>query len=638
MKRKTKVSAYILRGSTGALLLSCVIVALCSAINLAQQSPKVHAVVGPSGQQSAAFVPASATRSLSFADRVAYQTAIEDVYWRHRIWPKANPGAKPPLDAVMSQEDIQKKVEGYLRYSQALETYWHRPITANQLQAEMERMASHTKQPEVLQELFEALGNDPFVIAECLARLVLGERLVAHLAVVAGGPPLPRNSFAAGTAASTETRIRVTANAAYTLPAIGNPSGGCTDDTWIATNTIGAPSARSFHTSVWTGSEMIVWGGNNGSNGVNTGGRYNPSTDTWTPTTVTNAPAARWSHTAVWTGSEMVVWGGCGGLGCNPVLFSGGRYNPSTDSWTPTSATNAPAGRAFHTAVLIDGEMIVWGGSPTNNTGGRYNPGSDSWISTSLTNAPVGRYRHTAVSTATEMIVWGGWNGSNVVNTGGKYNPGTDSWVATSVTNAPDARQFHTAVWTDSEMIVWGGSLLNTGGRYDPVSDSWTATSTTNAPDGRAYHTAVWTGSQMIVWGGFDGTDVNTGGRYDPVTDSWTATSTTNAPSARQNHTAVWTGSQMIVWGGHDANFPPPLNTGGTYCAAAGGPTPTPTPSPTPTATATPTATVTTTATPTATATATATPTATPTATVRPTPTPRTAPSPRSRPTPAPRP
>ena len=27
-------------------------------------------------------------RTLSFAERVAYQHAIEDVYWRHRIWPK----------------------------------------------------------------------------------------------------------------------------------------------------------------------------------------------------------------------------------------------------------------------------------------------------------------------------------------------------------------------------------------------------------------------------------------------------------------------------------------------------------------------------------------------------------------------
>ena len=77
----------------------------------------------------------------------------------------------------MSQAQIEKKVEDYLRNSQALEDYWQRPITPDQLQAEMERMASHTKQPEVLQELFEALGNDPFVIAECLARPVLTERL-----------------------------------------------------------------------------------------------------------------------------------------------------------------------------------------------------------------------------------------------------------------------------------------------------------------------------------------------------------------------------------------------------------------------------------------------------------------------------
>ena len=37
-------------------------------------------------------------------------------------------------------------------------------------------MASHTKQPDVLREVFEALGNDPFVIAECLARSLLAER------------------------------------------------------------------------------------------------------------------------------------------------------------------------------------------------------------------------------------------------------------------------------------------------------------------------------------------------------------------------------------------------------------------------------------------------------------------------------
>jgi len=128
-------------------------------------------------------------RTLTFAERVAYQRAIEDVYWRHRIWPKERPDPKPSLDAVMSQAQLEKKVSDYLRKSQALEDYWQRPITAEQLQAEMDRMATHTKQSEVLQELFEALGNDPFVIAECLARPLLAERLLPHPGLERLKPP-----------------------------------------------------------------------------------------------------------------------------------------------------------------------------------------------------------------------------------------------------------------------------------------------------------------------------------------------------------------------------------------------------------------------------------------------------------------
>src|SRR5215470_7409363 len=184
MKTKSKFSAYIFRGTTAALLFSCVFVALCFAIDLPEQEsralpPQDNAGFGLNAHERFASVPSSARRSLTFAERVAYQTAIEDVYWRHRIWPKENPNPKPSLDAVMSQAQLENKVAAYLRDSLALEHYGH-PITADQLQAEMERMAQHTKQPEVLHELFEALGNDPFVIAECLARPVLAERLLTN--------------------------------------------------------------------------------------------------------------------------------------------------------------------------------------------------------------------------------------------------------------------------------------------------------------------------------------------------------------------------------------------------------------------------------------------------------------------------
>jgi hypothetical protein len=165
----------------------------------------------------------SQPRAFSFADRVAYQRAIEDVYWRHRIWPKENPDRKPSLDAVMSQAQLEKKVAGYLRDSLVLEDYWQRPITAEQLQAEMDRMARNTKQSEVLRELFEALGNDPAVIAECLVRPILAERLIADLSAqdeTRQVESLQTDALRAMSVATTLGQI------VYTLPEIAN---ACTD-------------------------------------------------------------------------------------------------------------------------------------------------------------------------------------------------------------------------------------------------------------------------------------------------------------------------------------------------------------------------------------------------------------------------
>src|SRR5438094_8858680 len=54
-------------------------------------------------------------RTLMFAERVAYQRVIEEVYWRHRIWPKERRDPKPSLDAVISQAPLENKVADYLR-------------------------------------------------------------------------------------------------------------------------------------------------------------------------------------------------------------------------------------------------------------------------------------------------------------------------------------------------------------------------------------------------------------------------------------------------------------------------------------------------------------------------------------------
>src|SRR5437764_11037845 len=90
----------------------------------------------------AIWLPGLGSRTLTFAERVAYQYAIEEVYWRHRIWPRSggeNPGPKPPLDAIVSHGQIEHKVEEYLRKSQLVADRRGSAITVFELQAEMDR-------------------------------------------------------------------------------------------------------------------------------------------------------------------------------------------------------------------------------------------------------------------------------------------------------------------------------------------------------------------------------------------------------------------------------------------------------------------------------------------------------------------
>lgn len=189
------------------------------------------------------------------------------------------------------------------------------------------------------------------------------------------------------------------------------------NNTWSAMAAAGGPSARTGATAVWTGTEMLVWGGAGGSIitpiVTATGGRYNAAANSWANVPTLNAPAARTGHRAVWSGDEMLIWGGTD-IANN--LNSGGRYNRAANSWSAISSVNAPSPRVEHTAVWDGTRMIVWGGSSSNltlNTGGIYDPLVDLWTPTLVgTNAPPHRKLHAAAWTGTEMVIHGGYSES----------------------------------------------------------------------------------------------------------------------------------------------------------------------------------------------------------------------------------
>ncbi|MCI0414861.1 hypothetical protein L0222_18955 [bacterium] len=511
--------------------------------------------------------------SLSFEDRVALQWAIEEVYWKYTLWPAENIETKPALRSIVKDSAIRGKTKEYLMKSAALDSYWRRPITAKQMQAEMYRMAKHSRNPELLSELWAALNNDPYLIAECIVRPILVDRFSNEI------------SDFEKKWTRMKSNIRMPADFLhqnYRLPemkagtAIYSPvPSGTWEYLWPSD---GIPSKRMNHTAVWTGTHMIIWGGYSPNTPLKSGAKYDPATDSWRATPYNTAPTARYGHTAVWTGARMIVWGGS--TFTDPKepdypLNTGKWFDPVTDTWTTMSTTGAPSARENHRAVLAGKEMLIWGGSSGTflNTGGRYRYSTDTWTPISTVRAPQARHTHTAVWTGDEMIVWGGYSASGLLRSGGRYDPSTDSWTDTFIDflTTPSARYHHTAVWIGKEMIVWGGEAngvkMNTGGRYNPLTNAWYSVSTANAPEARAHHTAVSTGPRMIVWGGWDndGNSWITGGMYNPATNSWNETATYPAPGGRGKHTVVWTGLEMIVWGGYMFYQDTYFDSGGRY-------------------------------------------------------------------------
>jgi hypothetical protein len=161
---------------------------------------------------------------------------------------------------------------------------------------------------------------------------------------------------------------------------------------------------------------MIIWGGLSSGGFLNDGGRFNPAVNIWSSLALVNAPQPRANHTAVWTGTEMIVWGGV--LAVNTYTNDGSRFDPTANIWRPLPPSSASV-RELHLAVWTGSEMLVWGGYLGGATGyrpdgARYNLAANNWTDMVIPSPPAGRASSSAVWTGTEMLIFGG-------NGAGKY-------------------------------------------------------------------------------------------------------------------------------------------------------------------------------------------------------------------------
>lgn len=354
---------------------------------------------------------------------------------------------------------------------------------------------------------------------------------------------------------------------------------------------------RDAPVGVWTGRELLVWGGQSGPHdGVlhGDGAAYDPVRRSWRR--LPPAPLTpRTGMAATWTGRELFVWGGYDQLAANParlhVAGDGAAYNPDRRSWRRLPSAPLSA-RADATAVWTGREVLVVGGVPAVRTdrdrgftdGAAYDPAHGAWRRLVPSPQPRGSLmaQH-LVWTGTRLLVWSRWqqtlrseavtlpNGERGVETETRdgvdvwaYDPAADRWAVLPMAPGQPALGGAVLVWTGREVLSVtgrpsGGPVLfrAPGARYDPARNRWRRLA--DGPlDTAALPAGLWTGAALMVWNGFSmrsgggslpGYQPGDGAAWDARADRWVRLP--RSPLAGGFGTvAVWTGRAALVWGG----------------------------------------------------------------------------------------
>ncbi|EDY83115.1 kelch repeat protein [Verrucomicrobiia bacterium DG1235] len=186
-------------------------------------------------------------------------------------------------------------------------------------------------------------------------------------------------------------------------------------DSWVTLPSSGAPPARQLASGTWTGDELVVWGGLGSGGAVSSGAVLefsggNPAS--WTAMSSVDAPSSRSGHTAVWSGEEVLIFGG---EDQGSLRDDGFTYDPESNSWSALSGASTPSGRTDHAAVWTGSEMIIMGGQTGSGASAScyaYSESSDSWRSVE-SSAFVARSEMTAVWSGDALFVFGGKDGSS---------------------------------------------------------------------------------------------------------------------------------------------------------------------------------------------------------------------------------
>lgn len=327
---------------------------------------------------------------------------------------------------------------------------------------------------------------------------------------------------------------------------------------------------RDGAVTVWSGTQLLVWGGESGHQYLSDGAAYSPRTRTWAR--LPAAPlSARSNAAAAWVDGRLVVWGGQDAHGWRS---DGAAFDPQSGTWSalPSAPLSAESAQGF----AVGSDFVVITSDPQHDSQtahpAEYDMRSGTWRA--LPNLSVASGQKLAyiegLAVGTTLLVWVYWYQS------ARVGPNTYS-----ISGGSDAYAFQGETWTQVPFgpkrgtsaagPLWTGSSLILGGEQTycgPCSppapaaldseqiDLATGARSRIGPAPRAaFGPFVWTGAAMLAIGAAgtmttgNGRDVSKSGVWDPATRKWAAL------PPEPNHdldpsTAVWAGDRVLIWGG----------------------------------------------------------------------------------------
>lgn len=314
---------------------------------------------------------------------------------------------------------------------------------------------------------------------------------------------------------------------------------------------------------VWTGEEMIVWGGISRTGDIQVeadGAAYDPAADTWRR--IAPAPLGVLGDVgtgAAWTGTTAVFWAGNSPDG----QAAGGVYDPATDSWV--RLPDGPLGpREGYVSVWTGIELLILGGTSGDGfaqpVAAGVAPDTGSWrLLAGLKE--LGAFIPTGAVWAGDRVYIAGTRylcpeaGSSCTESTPvflAYDPSTDRFDEIDLSGAPlderGASSLAPVGWVDDRVV-----LSTTDGvpaaivLYDPAADEWhRAAEPPCAAEGDGYEQTAWLGDAFAA-----PCDENRLQVYVVGSDTWAVIEAGRSPlNARAGSAIVWTGSDLIAWSG----------------------------------------------------------------------------------------